>query len=430
MTISFYLKDNKANVPTLIYARINLGGCKFKYYTKEKINPKDWNNDKQEARKTLNGYASFNHLLTEIKSTIFTVCNEFRVKNDTPPIEEIKSALDAKLNPTRKPKNETQDFFTFFKNIIDDSKSGARLNPITGKPISPNTIKTYVTTYQHLSDFQKTIRKKIDFNSIDLDFYSDYTKYLTTTKNLASNSLGKHIQIIKLIMNDATERGLNTNLDFKSKRFITIREKVDSIYLNEKELLAMGSLDLSNEPRLEKVRDMFLIGCYTGLRFSDFSTLNPNDIENDMIRIIQQKVKQPVIVPIHDKVKEIVLKYNGVLPKAISNQKMNDYIKEVGEKIECLQHKVSITYTKGGQSITRINEKYKEIVTHTARRSFCSNEYLAGTPVISIMAISGHKTEKAFMKYIKLTPNEHAKILSLSWESRKETKRIPLGKLA
>lgn len=428
MTIKFYLKDAKASEPTLIYARINNGGYNFKYFTKERILPKNWSSAKQEALKGLNGYSSFNANLSRIKSTIYEVWNDCRIKlGNNPPTEEFKKELDKILNPNKVTKSNILDFFSFFKSIIEESKIGTRLNPMSGKRISPNTIKTYVTTYQHLLGYQKLFKRKIDFNTVDLDFYFDYKKYLIDNLKLSTNSIGKHIQIIKMLMNDATERGINDNLAFKSKRFATVREKVDSVYLKENELSILGSYDLSAETRLEKVRDLFLIGCYTGLRFSDFSILNPKAIEERMIEIKQQKTNENIVIPIRDEVAKILDKYNGNLPTVISNQKMNKYLKEICEKIDCLQVKETITYTKGGQTIVQNIEKYKLISTHTARRSFCTNEYLAGTPTITIMAISGHKTEKSFMRYIKVTPKEHAKLLQLSWEKRKEIKiLIPL----
>lgn len=78
----------------------------------------------------------------------------------------------------------------------------------------------------------------------------------------------------------------------------------------------------------------------------------------------------------------------------------------------------SKTFTKGGLKVVENYAKWEVLCSHTARRSFATNEYLAGTPSITIMAITGHKTEKAFLRYIKLTPNEHAKLLKLHWQKR------------
>ena len=106
------------------------------------------------------------------------------------------------------------------------------------------------------------------------------------------------------------------------------------------------------------------------------------------------------------------------MPPAISNQKTNEYLKEIGEQIKSLKVVVSKTLTKGGLKVTTNYKKWELLTTHSGRRSFATNEYLNGTPSITIMAITGHKTEKAFLRYIKLTPNEHAKLLKLHWEKR------------
>lgn len=225
-------------------------------------------------------------------------------------------------------------------------------------------------------------------------------------------------------MNDATERGVNTNLSFKSKRFVTVREKSDSIYLKENEIKEIESLDLTNDTKLEKVRDLFLIGCYTGLRYSDYSILKPEQMKDGFIETTQIKTGEPVVIPIHPTVKRIIEKYNGILPASISNQNTNVYLKELGKKVNCLKNTFSKTITKGGLTITENFEKWELLCTHTARRSFASNEYLAGTPTLTIMAITGHKTEKAFLRYIKLTPNEHAKLLKLQWQKRFDLKAV------
>jgi hypothetical protein len=126
----------------------------------------------------------------------------------------LKEILNKEINK-KQPKEETaKTFFSFFQDIINQSKKGVRLHPKTAKPISKNTLKTYITTFKHLSAFQATRKKKIDFKNIDLDFYSDYTEYLIKKLTLSTNTVGKHVQIIKLIMNEATERGINTNLSF------------------------------------------------------------------------------------------------------------------------------------------------------------------------------------------------------------------------
>ncbi len=238
------------------------------------------------------------------------------------------------------------------------------------------------------------------------------------------STIGDNIKRLKTILNEATERGINKNLAFKSKYFSRVNEETDTIYLNEIELKEIEDLDLSNNIRLEKVRDLFLVSCRTGLRYSDYSVLKSDQIKNGFIETIQLKTSGTVIIPIHDTVKRILNKYGGALPKANSNQKMNEYVKEIGEMIPSLHTPFSQTYSKAGNKVTVTNPKFQLISTHTARRSFATNEYLAGTPSLTIMAITGHRTEKSFLRYIRISPSDHAKILAMEWEKRKGIKDL------
>src|SRR5690606_7026043 len=128
------------------------------------------------------------------------------------------------------------------------------------------------------------------------------------------------------------DRGINGNLSYKRKEFKALKEDVHNIYLNEDELKKIIALDYNENKKLDRARDLFIIGCYTGLRFSDFSTLTPDNISKDLIKIKTQKTGVDVVIPILPEVKKILEKYNGKLPKAYCNQKMNEYLKLVAQK--------------------------------------------------------------------------------------------------
>jgi integrase len=427
MEISFYLKRPTASQETVIFARITYEGFSFKYYLPEKINSKYWSKETQRAKqiKQFAQYPEFNQRLQNIIIGIEDVFRKYVNDNKELPTPEIfKQLLDREIKKKVSEKEKLNSFFGYFQDLIQQSISGTRRHPKTSKPLSKGTIKNYTSAINHLSEFQKTRKKRIDFKNIDLDFYTDYTEFLIKKLKLSSNTIGKDIQVIKMIMNDATERGINTNLSYKSKRFITIREKSDNIYLNENEIEEIENLDLSNDTRLERVRDLFLIGCYTGLRYSDYSILQPEQMKDGFIETTQIKTGDPVAIPIHPTVKRIVEKYNSILPASISNQNTNVYLKELGKKVVLLQNQFLKTTTKGGLTISQNFEKWELLCTHTARRSFATNEYKNGTPAITIMAITGHKTEKAFLRYIKLTPKEHAKLLKLLWQKRFALKAV------
>ncbi|GAC1416509.1 MAG: site-specific integrase [Flavisolibacter sp.] len=419
--VNLYLYQPKLEKVTGIFAKFFYNGISFKYKTGISIHPQCWDFDKQRIKSSIRvpHHLELNNHLGKIISISIKSYWEYRDAHDgkNPSMQELKQLVDGKLNRVKV--EVKSDFLGFFQKLIDQSTSGVRLNPANGKPIQPSTVQTYVTTINHLKDYQQLYKRSIYFDSIDLLFYNQYTEYLIKVLKLSSNSVGKNIQVIKLIMNEAVELGLCKNIAYKSKRFLTIREKSDSIYLEKKELQEMEELDLSNHPKLENVRDLFLIGCYTGLRYSDYSTIKPDYIKNGYLEITQTKTGAPVIIPLHDVILKILNRNNGRLPKSISIQKNNEYLKEIGAKIPSLKVAFVKTITKEGIKKQTTFQKWEMITSHTARRSFATNEYLAGTPSLTIMAITGHKTEKSFLRYIKLTSSEHAKLLKGHWEDRK-----------
>jgi len=169
-----------------------------------------------------------------------------------------------------------------------------------------------------------------------------------------------------------------------------------------------NNLDLKNDKQLEGVRDLFIIGCFTGLRFSDLSELKKeNIIDGNKIKIKTNKANEIVIIPLHRYVREIIRKYNGEIPKALSNPKMNLNLKHLGTLAK-INDLAEVSITKGGKLVKNTVKKSSLICTHTARRSFATNLYLKGIPSITIMKITGHQTEKSFLRYISISQEENA----------------------
>lgn len=206
---------------------------------------------------------------------------------------------------------------------------------------------------------------------------------------------------------------------FQSKQFKAHKVPGFSIYLNEGEIKDLYNLDLTKTPHWERVRDLFIVGCWTGLRFSDFTAIKPENIQGELIHVKTFKTGEPVVIPIHNMVKKIMVKYSGKypnsLPPAIANQKMNAYLKEIAKQVDSLQTPVEVEGTKGGLKFTETKQKWELVTTHTARRSFATNVYKSGYDAISLMKITGHRTEKSFLLYIKVTPEENAQKLLEHW---------------
>ncbi len=421
MKISFYLKRPNAQKETCIYASISYGGYRLKYYLSEYINPKFWNKETQRAKQTnlFPQYPEFNHRLTNLTNTISDVhlkyTNDQKGKYPTP--DEFKTLLDQCFNKI--PKTNNQSFLEFFKEIIELSVKGVRIHSSEGKHYKKNTIKNYTSTYNHLIKFEKFRKKKILFKDIDLKFHADFTLYLTTEINLMRNSIGKYFKTIKTVLSEAVDRGIEINPQSMSKKFRAISENSVSIALDEKHLYELEKLDFTDNETLASVRDLFIIGCRTGARVSDWNKITSEQIETGLIEYTQTKTDSIVSVPIHDQVFSILKKRGGNLPHKISDQKINLYLKEIGKQITDLNKTVNISKFKGGKEITENKKMYELITTHTARRTFATIEYRAGTDPLTIMAITGHTTEKMLLKYIKVSSREHAKRLKSNWEERK-----------
>lgn len=272
--------------------------------------------------------------------------------------------------------------------------------------LKKTTLVSYEVVLRNLKGFEKKHKTVPTFKNADIDFYNSFVKYLSGL-GLAQNTIGTRIKIVKTILHNANERGLAVSMDYKKKSFSKPKEETENIYLNESELTAIYNLDKLSK-QLEKVRDMFLIGCYTGLRYSDLIRLTKDNITSDnTIKIKTQKTEKIIDVPIHSHVQQIFEKYDYQLPKPISNQKYNEYIKDV-MKIAKINEPITKQYRKNGMLANLTESKFKFVTSHTARRSFATNAFLADVSVLSIMQITGHRTESAFMKYIKMSAKDNA----------------------
>ena len=422
-TIRFFIrtvtKDKNTLVP--VYVRLRSGKTvditvKADILTK----PDNWSNETQQAKQRADvfkhkagnaeetGRKAFNDKINSLRSVIETELIKIHQSDITS--QWLKDIVDRHWYPEKYRIN----MFGYIQNFIEKSKT--RPNPQTGRPVSYRTINEYETTFAALKDFSKHINKDIDFQNIDMAFYDGFTQFLQK-KKLALNTIGKRIKTLKIFLNAAKDEGINKYDAYKSKKFVSMEEESESIALDEDELKKIYEHDLSGTPGTDRVRDLFLVGCYTGCRFSDISQITPDNIHDGMIHMKQQKTGTKVVIPLHPIVTAILNKYSGKLPPAISNQKFNVALKDLAElaKINEIVHKA---ITKGGIKVSKAYKKHELVTTHTARRSFATNLYKSDFPTLSIMAITGHKTEEAFLKYIKVTPDEHAKKLQIHWQNR------------
>jgi integrase len=258
--------------------------------------------------------------------------------------------------------------------------------------VSADQVKDYRSLKKHLTAFKEYSSQSVTFRNLNLKFYNEFIDYLfykavkpDGTIGLVTNSAGKVVRLLKGFVNYQVAKGTIPAVDLK--KFKVVEEETDAIYLNEKELGAIYNLNLSDDKELEEIRDVFIVGCFAGLRYSDLSTLSPEHIDtaNGYINLKQRKVHKAVVIPMIDYVPEILKKYDCDLPK-IPSYKFNERLKELGKKAK-LKQKTEVVRKKGNLRVKEIHEKWEMMSSHTCRRSFCTNMYLSGFPAEELMNI-------------------------------------------
>ena len=411
-SVKFYLARATSKEKTSIFFRLYYGAYEIvngkkkylplKYYTSESIDPIFWNTDTGRAKETKKfpQYPEFNARLKDIEDTAFNILRRLQNDGTEPTNDILKKEFDIIWKDAKDMTDATPEYMEFMQYVDHFINTSNRRE---------GTKKSYRRSYRDYLEYEDSRKLKLTFDKIDIDFYNDFIKFLKG-KQYAPNTIGTRIKNLKTFLSSAKEVGLSVNDDFKKKAFAKPREETDAIYLNETELMTMYSLDLSKALRLDRARDFFLIGAYTGLRFSDLSHLNKDNITDETITVKTIKTGTPVVIPLHNIVRSILSKYENILPKVPSNQKFNDYIKEIA-KLAKIKDPVKVEQTRGDLTVKTSVPKHQLATSHTARRSFATNAFLADMPAISIMKITGHKTESAFMKYIKISSEDNARKL-------------------
>lgn len=402
-TLKFFIRTSKTDRNKLVNIRARLRHGNIDLYGSTGLNtePDHWNSDKEHvinSKKATYGY-EVNKKLRDLNTHILEQFASHTGEYDKDWLNDI---IDRHNNPD-KYLQQPKTLFEFMQDYIDRNKT-------------KSTKGGYDRILFFLQEYSEHIKKDIDFKDITLDFYHDFKAYLENVQKHSANYISKNIKILKVFLNAAAEDGYNDYTHYRSKRFKAVSEDVDNIYLSEDEIQKIFELDLSHNKEWGEIRDTFIAGCWVGLRHSDWHKINYDNIEDGFLTLKQQKTGGVVVIPLHEMADHILRKYNGLLPSH-SKEKTNLIIKEIAKKAG-INNKEQKTITKAGITRTVSYEKWQLTSTHTARRSMATNLYKQGLPSYTIMQVTGHKTETAFLKYIKVTPMEHAQKLKEFWQNR------------
>jgi integrase len=273
------------------------------------------------------------------------------------------------------------------------------------KRMGESYLRSYKTLIHHLNGFSREHDANIFTNSVNEEFLDDFILYLET-KNLKLNYIKTIISLVKSMVKKAGTYGYAVDSSYDD---INIEnEDVFSVFLSMNEITRIYYYPGLTKKQ-QRIRDLFVIGCLTALRYSDYSTLTNDNFNGDFIIKVTKKTSKKVIIPLHDYVREIYKKYNGQISPNLTIQHFNRYVKIICQKVG-FTDEIIYTYTRGGKLKTEKKQKWELISSHTARRSAATNMYLTGRlKTYEIMALTGHTTEKSFFRYIKITREDTAK---------------------
>jgi integrase len=389
------LRKTGVDRPVIVYVLWSGPTGKTKINTGEKLHPQHWDAERCRVRRSHPDHQQLNDLLTARLERVNAITRRLKLELDADPTpEQVNAALEQRRPQPNKKSGKSvvpvlpvqQSVHHFYDEWIVSRRATHR----------PATLTVYRVVQGHLRDFEARTHQRLTLVDFTLTFYEQFNTYLLQARQLTSNTQSKVIKTIKTFLGWATAKGYATSSDFK--RFRRLHEAVAIVALTPAELSA---LEAWNGPqRLARVRDIFLLGCYSGLRFSDLMNLGPESRVGDKLRVHTMKTRTLLSIPLSQQAAAIWQRYQGRLPR-ISNQKLNAYIKELCQSAG-LATEVRITKMRGGVREEAVYPKWQLISCHTARRTFVTLSLQRGVRPEVLMPVTGHTSLRTFQRYIRI----------------------------
>ncbi|MEZ7682182.1 site-specific integrase [Prevotella histicola] len=401
------------NVP--IRMRVNFASKRIEFTTGYRIDAAKWDSDKQRVRngctnKLKQSASEINASLLGYYTEVQEIFKKFEVEEIMPSPEQIKEAFNALHKPIEKevkPRKSTPNaFYKVFDEFVRDC---GRQNDWTD-----STYEKFAAVKNHLMNF----RDELTFDFFDEKGLNDYVTYLRDVKEMRNSTIGKQLSFLKWFLRWAFKKGVHQNNAYDSYKPKLKSTQKKIIFLTWEELNKLREFEIpAAKQALDRVRDVFLFQCFTGLRYSDVFNLRKSDIKGDHIEVTTVKTSDSLIIELNnhskailDKYKDVAFEDDKVLP-VITNQKMNDYLKELAE-LAGIDEPVRQTYYRGNERIDEVTPKYALLGTHAGRRTFICNALALGIPPQVVMKWTGHSDYKAMKPYIDIADDIKANAMS------------------
>ena len=395
--------------------RVNFASKRIEFTTGFRIDAAKWDSNKQRVRngctnKLKQSASEINASLLGYYTEVQEIFKKFEAEEIMPIPEQIKEAFNALHKPIEediKPRKSTPN--AFYKVFDDFVRDCGRQNDWTD-----STYEKFATVKNHLMNF----RDGLTFDFFDEKGLNDYVTYLRDIKEMRNSTIGKQLSFLKWFLRWAFKKGLHQNNDYDSYKPKLKSTQKKIIFLTWEELNKLREFEIpAAKQALDRVRDVFLFQCFTGLRYSDVFNLRKSDIKDDHIEVTTVKTSDSLIIELNnhskailDKYKDVAFEDDKVLP-VITNQKMNDYLKELAE-LAGIDEPVRQTYYRGNECIDEVTPKYALLGTHAGRRTFICNALALGIPPQVVMKWTGHIDYKAMKPYIDIADDIKANAMS------------------
>ena len=404
------------NVP--IRMRVNFASQRIEFTTGYRIDVAKWDGDKQRVKngctnKLKQSASEINTALLGYYTELQEIFKRFEVAEIVPSPAEVKEAFNNRYGQNEKTELASTDMSNvpsnFYEAFDDFVRVRGRQNDWTH-----STFEKFAAVKNHLKNF----RSELSFEFFDEEGLTEYVQYLREEREMRNSTIGKQLSFLKWFLRWSFKQGMHSNnaYDTFKPKLKDTQKKI--IFLTWEELNRLREFKIPpTKQALERVRDVFLFQCFTGLRYSDVFNLRRSDIKGDHIEVTTVKTSDSLIIELNDHSRAILEKYKDVefendkaLP-VITNQKINDYLKELAELAE-INEPVRQTYYKGNERIDEVTPKYALLGTHAGRRTFICNALALGIPPQVVMKWTGHSDYKAMKPYIDIADDIKANAMS------------------